>query len=131
VRVRGTHCDGLFWSAAEYTAAVRTLLERCATHDGAAHAMEAPAAPLKACEHWRSKGRCKFGAECRFHHGETLAAMTSVHPHALGPPSDVSASRRKAFCDACGGKCKGGWQCTDGCDFVLCEPCVKVQRLAG
>ena len=122
---------GLFWSTAEYTAAVRSLLERCSAHAGAGHATEAPAAPSKVCEHWQSKGRCKFGAECRFLHGETLAALTAVHPHTLGPPADASASRRKAFCDACGCKCKGGWQCTDGCDFVLCEPCVKAQRLAG
>ena len=26
-RVGGTHCDGLFWSGAEYTAAVRKLFE--------------------------------------------------------------------------------------------------------
>lgn len=30
VKVGGTHCDGLFWSADVYTAAVRKLLESCA-----------------------------------------------------------------------------------------------------
>ena len=29
VRIGGTHCDGLFWSGAEYTAAVRKTLALC------------------------------------------------------------------------------------------------------
>ena len=28
VKVKGTHCDGLFWSAESYSAAVRELLAR-------------------------------------------------------------------------------------------------------
>jgi hypothetical protein len=33
VRVRGTHCDGLFWSSSEYTSAVKELLARCVGGD--------------------------------------------------------------------------------------------------
>ena len=87
--------------------------------------------PPQPCQFWRSTGRCKFGDSCRFLHGETLACATSVHPHTLGPGTSSGASRRKAYCDACGAKCKGGWQCTAGCDYVLCSACIDAHRAAG
>ena len=87
-----------------------------------------PPEPPQPCQFWRSTGRCKFGDVCRFLHGETLACATSVHPHTLGPGTSSGASRRKAYCDGCGAKCKGGWQCTAGCDYVLCSACLDVHR---
>lgn len=82
------------------------------------------------CEFWRQMGRCKFGASCRYSHGETLASQCDMHPHLLGPGSGAAARRRKAFCDCCNEKTRGGWRCTDGCDYVLCEACMKSHRLS-
>ena len=81
------------------------------------------------CEFWRSMGRCKFGASCRFRHGETLACLCANHPHTLGPGIGAAALRQKAFCDACNAKTKGGWRCTAGCDFVLCASCLELHRM--
>mmetsp|Transcript_53986 Transcript_53986/g.121069 ORF Transcript_53986/g.121069 Transcript_53986/m.121069 type:complete len:93 (+) Transcript_53986:10-288(+) len=80
------------------------------------------------CLFWRSAGRCRFGEACRFIHGETLACTVATHPHTVGPGTGAGAARRKAFCDVCSSKCKGGWQCTVGCDYVLCESCLEGQR---
>jgi O-acetyl-ADP-ribose deacetylase (regulator of RNase III) len=74
-------------------------------------------------------GRCKFGTSCRFAHGETLACPCDIHPHLLGPGIGAAAKRRKAFCDACDEKTKGGWRCTDGCDYLLCEGCFQLHHL--
>lgn len=83
----------------------------------------------RACEFWNNMGRCKFGASCRFRHGETLACWSGSHPHTLGAGIGAAAKRAKAFCDACNAKTKGGWRCTAGCDYVLCVACLEQHRL--
>ena len=81
-----------------------------------------PAAERPPCEHWLSKGVCKFGADCRFSHAVTpLAQLTSHHSHPLGP--DSSGKRKRFFCDVCGAKAKDRWRCTVGCDFDVCAAC--------
>ena len=74
------------------------------------------------CEHWRDKGRCKFGEHCRNAHSETFARfIPDVHKHPLGP--DRASKRKKFFCDNCNRKSRERYRCTEGCDFDLCLSC--------
>ena len=83
---------------------------------------------MPTCEHFLSKGRCKFGASCKDTHDRTLAMCAlSLHPHPLAPELSAAAKRKKRFCDVCEKKMKanGGtpYRCATGCDYDLCASC--------
>ena len=83
---------------------------------------------MPTCEHFLTKGRCKFGASCKDTHDRTLAMCAfSLHPHPLAPELSAAAKRKKRFCDVCEKKMKanGGtpYRCATGCDYDLCANC--------
>ena len=87
-----------------------------------------PPSTMPTCEHFLTKGRCKFGASCKDTHDRTLAMCAfSLHPHPLAPELSAAAKRKKRFCDVCEKKMKanGGtpYRCATGCDYDLCANC--------